>query len=189
MAGLVIPLTRQFLLPALPVFSWLIFFYSSQFVPAAYRPGIWVRLLPALENMLYGANLSNILAAHQSTPLDILAWIPYGVVHYGSPVVVSGFMFIFGPPGTLPIWARSFGYMCLTGVIIQIFFPCSAPWYENMYGLAPANYSIHGSPAGLAAIDRLFGGQFYTNTFLASPVVFGAFPSLHSGFVSIEALF
>jgi len=79
--------------------------------------------------------------------------------------------------------------MNMAGVIIQIFFPCAAPWYENMYGLAPANYSIPGSPAGLAAIDKLFGIDLYTSTFTASPLVFGAFPSLHAANATIEAFF
>ena len=148
-----------------------------------------MRVLPALENILYGANLSNILSAHKSTALDILAWLPYGLLHYGSPVVCLILMFIFAPPGTIPVFARSFGYMNLTGVLIQLCFPTSAPWYENMYGLAPANYSIKGSPAGLAAIDKLLGFPMYTATFTASPMVFGAFPSLHSGWATLECLF
>ncbi|KAK4548899.1 hypothetical protein LTR36_008672 [Oleoguttula mirabilis] len=189
MMSLVIPITRQFFLPFLPIGSWLVLFYASQFVPAEYRPQIWVRVLPALENILYGANLSNILSAHKSTVLTVLAWIPYGVTHIGAPFVCSGLMFVFGPPGTVPVFAKAFGYMNITGVLIQIFFPCSPPWYENMYGLAPANYSIPASPAGLAAIDKLFGIDMYTSTFAASPVVFGAFPSLHSGCATIEVLF
>ncbi|KAI9696636.1 MAG: Aureobasidin resistance protein Aur1 [Bogoriella megaspora] len=98
-------------------------------------------------------------------------------------------MFVFGPPGVVPQFARAFGYMNLVGVVIQLLFPCSAPWYENMYGLAPADYSIPGSPAGLAAIDKLFGIDLYTSTFTASPLVFGAFPSLHAANATIEALF
>ena len=58
-----------------------------------------------------------------------------------------------------------------------------------MFGLAPANYSMKGSPAGLAAVDKLFGADIYTSTFTASPMVFGAFPSLHSGNATLEALF
>ncbi|KAK5137177.1 hypothetical protein LTR08_000682 [Meristemomyces frigidus] len=189
LTSLVIPVTRQFTLPFLPIASWLVLFYACKFVPGDYRPPIWVRVLPALENILYGANLSNILSAHKSTFLDVLAWLPYGITHFGAPFVVSGLMFLFGPPGTLPVFARSFGYMNITGVLIQIFLPCSPPWYENLYGLAPANYSMPGSPAGLAAIDKLFGIDLYTSTFTASPVVFGAFPSLHSGCATIEALF
>lgn len=160
-----------------------------RFIGAEYRPPIWVRVLPTLESVFYGANISNILSAHHHTVLDILAWLPYGITHFGAPFVVSIFMFIFGPPGTLPIFARTFGYMNLAGVVIQILFPCSPPWYENLYGLAPANYSIKGSPAGLAAIDQLFGINLYTSTFTASPLVFGAFPSLHAGTSTTEALF
>ena len=189
LTSLVIPITRQFFLPFLPIAGWLVLFYACQFIPGDYRPGIWVRVLPALENILYGANLSNILAAHKNAVLDVLAWLPYGITHFGAPFVCSGLMFIFGPPGTTPTFARAFGYMNITGVIIQILFPCSAPWYENLYGLAPANYSMPGSPAGLAAIDKLFGIDLYTSTFTASPLVFGAFPSLHSGNATIEALF
>lgn len=154
---------------------------SCSFIPSEWRPPIWVRVLPALENVFYGANLSNILSAHTNTFLDIMGWLPYGIIHFGAPVVCSIVIFIFASPGTLPVFARSFGYMNLIGVSIQLLFPCSPPWYENLYGLAPANYSIPGSPAGLAAIDKLFGVPFYTPLFTGSPMVFGAFPSLHAG--------
>ena len=138
---------------------------------------------------MYGANLSNILSAHQNTFLDIMAWLPYGIIHFGGPAVCSAIMFVFAAPGTVPVFAQSFGYMNLIGVAIQLLFPCSPPWYENMYGLAPANYSIHGSPAGLARIDKLLGIPMYTPGFTGSPMVFGAFPSLHAGSATIEALF
>ena len=159
------------------------------FIPSDWRPPIWVRVLPALENIFYGANLSNILSAHKNVLLDVLAWLPYGIIHFGAPAVCSAIMFIFGPPGTVPVFARAFGYLNLAGVTIQLLFPCSPPWYENLYGLAPANYSMAGSPAGLARIDLLFGIDLYTSNFTASPMVFGAFPSLHAGSATIEALF
>lgn len=160
-----------------------------RFVPSDLRPGIWVRVLPALENILYGANISNILSAHQNTVLDVLAWIPYGLCHYGAPFVVSIIMFIFGPPGTVPVFAKTLGYISLTAVAIQLVFPCSPPWYENRFGLAPADYSMQGDPAGLARIDSLLGVDLYTSGFHASPVVFGAFPSLHAADSTLAALF
>lgn len=160
-----------------------------RFISGDYRPPIWVRVLPALENILYGANLSNILSAHKHVVLDVLAWLPYGIAHYGSPVVVCICLFIWGPPGTMPTFARAFGYMNIAGVTIQLLFPCSPPWYENLYGLAPANYSVPGDAAGLKAIDKLFGIDLYTSGFHASPMVFGAFPSLHSGWATLETLF
>jgi hypothetical protein len=38
-------------------------------------------------------------------------------------------------------------------------------------------------------IDRIFGGTGYTNAFGNAPLVFGAFPSLHAGTSTMEALF
>ncbi|KAL8784162.1 MAG: hypothetical protein Q9213_004136 [Squamulea squamosa] len=189
LTSLIIPATRQFFLPFLPIITWLVWFYACGFIPSYWRPPIWVRVLPALENILYGANISNILSAHQNTFLDIMAWLPYGIIHFGAPAVFSLIMFIFASPGTVPVFARSYGYMNLIGVSIQLLFPCSPPWYENMYGLAPANYTIKGSPAGLARIDKLLGIALYTPGFTGSPMVFGAFPSLHAGSAVIEALF
>jgi membrane-associated phospholipid phosphatase len=160
-----------------------------RFIPAEWRPPIWVKVLPALENILYGANLSNILSAHKNTTLDLLAWFPYGLGHFGAPFVCSAIMFIWGPPTTVPVFGFAFGYLNLLGVITQVMLPCSAPWYENMYGLAPANYSMKGSPAGLARIDAFLGFDMYTSGFTASPMVFGAFPSLHAATSTLEALF
>ena len=159
------------------------------FIPSEWRPPIWVRVLPALENIFYGANLSNILSAHQHTILDVMAWLPYGITHFGAPAVVTIILFIFGPPGLAPSFGRSIGYLGIVGVIIQFTFPCSPPWYENLHGLAPAHYGMPGSPGGLRRIDELFGIDLYTSSFTASPVPFGAFPSLHAGFSTLEALF
>jgi len=61
--------------------------------------------------------------------------------------------------------------------------------YENMYGFAPADYSMNGSPGGLERIDMLFGTNLYTSSFSASPVVFGAFPSLHAGWATLHSLY
>lgn len=187
--SLLLPITRQFFLPFLPIASWLVLFYACRFIPTEYRPPIWVRVLPALENIVYGANLSNILSANKHVVLDVLAWLPYGIIHFGAPFVTSAVIFVFAAPGTLQVYARSFGYLNLIGVVIQIAFPCAPPWYESKYGLQPANYSMEGSPAGLARIDQLFGIDLYTSTFTAAPLVFGAMPSLHAGQATCHALF
>ena len=58
-----------------------------------------------------------------------------------------------------------------------------------MYGFSPADYTMNGSPGGLARIDFLFGLNLYTSSFSASPIVFGAFPSLHAGWATLHALY
>ncbi|KAG6820997.1 hypothetical protein H0H93_008626 [Arthromyces matolae] len=187
--ALLIPLTSQFFLPATPIFTWLITYYSSRFIPTSWRPNISVSLLPTLESVLYGANISDILTRFTHPILDIIAWLPYGVGHFSLPFFVAAFLWLFRSKESLHLWARTFGYLNFTGVAIQIFFPCAAPWYEVIHGLTPANYSMKGSPGGLARIDALLGGSTYTVGFSNAPVVFGAFPSLHAACATIEALF
>ncbi|KAF8197032.1 hypothetical protein BJ912DRAFT_1020927 [Pholiota molesta] len=174
--ALAIPLTSQFFVPATPVLSWVLTWYSSRFMPSDWRPAISVSLLPTLESVLYGANISDILTRFTHPILDILAWLPYGVVHFTCPAVIAVFLWLFRTKPVLHLWARTFGYMNLAGVLIQLVLPCSAPWYELIYG-------------GLARIDALFGSKTYTTGFTNSPLVFGAFPSLHAGNATLEALF
>ncbi|CAO3642169.1 unnamed protein product [Mucor fragilis] len=189
-AALVIFDMVRFTLPAMVVFTWLITFYAVQFIPNTIKPQhIFVNILPTLERIIYGANLSEIISQHTSPALDIFAWLPYGIIHFAFPFAFSLALFIFGPPGTLAVFGQAFGYMNLAGVLTQLVFPTSPPWYELSYGSAPADYSVHGQPGGLARIDEILGLNLYGTTFGNSPLVFGAFPSLHSGCATIEMLF
>ncbi|OBA19994.1 PAP2-domain-containing protein [Metschnikowia bicuspidata var. bicuspidata NRRL YB-4993] len=184
-----IPLTSQFFLHALPIFTWLALFFSASKIPHSWKPAISVKFLPAMETILYGDNLSNVLAETNNSVLDVLAWLPYGIIHFASPFIVALFIFLFAPPTSLNSFGFAFGYMNLTGVFIQLLFPAAAPWYKNIHGLEPANYAMNGSPGGLGRIDELFGVDMYTTTFQNSPLVFGAFPSLHSGCAVMDVLF
>ncbi|EAA30690.1 hypothetical protein GE21DRAFT_10430 [Neurospora crassa] len=186
---LLMPITQQFFLPSLPIWTYLLYFFASRFIAPEYRPHIWVKVLPALENVLYGANLSNILSAHSHPVLDLLAWFPYGIGHFALPAICSAILFLFAAPGSTPVFARAFGYMCMLAVTIQLIFPCTPPWYEKAHGLEPAHYGMEGSPAGLARIDKLFGVDMYTTSFTTAPLPFGAFPSLHGANAVLEALF
>lgn len=184
-----IPITGQFVFNAFPIFTWLALYFTSSSFDTSYRPPITVKVLPAVETILYGDNLSDILAASTNTTLDLITWLPYGIFHFGAPFVVAGTLFLFGPPTILRGYSFAFGYMNLFGVIIQNIFPAAPPWYKLLYGLSPANYSMKGSPGGLSRIDEYFGVNIYTQGFSNSAVVFGALPSLHSGCATMEALF
>lgn len=185
----IIPLTSQFFFNALPILTWVALYFTSSYFPASYRPKITVKVLPAVETILYGDNLSDLLAASTNKFCDILAWIPYGLFHFGAPFVVAAIIFLFGPPTVLRGYAFAFGYMNLIGVIVQNGFPAAPPWYKILYGLESAHYGMRGSPGGLARIDKLLGINLYTGGFENSSVIFGAFPSLHSGCATMEALF
>ncbi|SCU89614.1 LANO_0D05710g1_1 [Lachancea nothofagi CBS 11611] len=184
-----LPATSQFFFNALPIFTWLALYFTSSSFSAEHRPPITVQVLPAIETILYGDNLSDILAASLNKPLDFLAWIPYGLFHFGAPFVVAIILFLCGPPTILRGYAFAFGYMNLFGVMSQNLFPAAPPWYKILYGLSPANYAMKGSPGGLGRIDQYLGISLYTDGFSNSAVIFGALPSLHSGCSTMEALF
>ncbi|KAI7865447.1 hypothetical protein BDF14DRAFT_1825699 [Spinellus fusiger] len=185
-----LPYIRRFILPATPVLTWLLTFYACQFIPTIYRPQhIFVTVLPALEQIIYGAHLSDILSKYTHPVLDVLAWLPYGVLHFSFPFLLSLLLFYYGPPGCLPVFGQAFGYMNISGVLTQLIFPNASPWYALSYGSMPATYSVPGEAGGLTRIDELFGLSLYGSTFRTSPVVFGAFPSLHSGSATLEMLF
>lgn len=187
--ALLVPFTSQFFMPAIPVFAWLLMYYTSRFIPPAWRPTVSVALLPTLESVLYGANISDILTRFTHPVFDVIAWLPYGINHFAFPFVVAAFVWLFRAKEVLHLWARVFGYMNCAGVFFQIIFPCAAPWYEVIHGLTPANYGMRGSPGGLLRIDRIFHSNGYTMTFSGAPLIFGAFPSLHAGCATLEALF
>lgn len=189
LAAILVPITSQFFFPALPIFTWLFVFYSCSSVPVSIRPPIQVQFLPAIESIMYGDDLSNILSSFQHPVLDILAWLPYGIIHFAIPFITAALIFLFAPPTTLRTYGFSFGFMNLTGVLIQLCFPCAPPWYKYLYGLKPATYSVSGSAGGLARVDDILGVQMYGTSFGASPMVFGALPSLHSGCAVMIALY
>lgn len=73
---------------------------------------------------------------------------------------------------------------------IAAIFVSTSIGYETRYGpVHPATYSMPGDPGGLARVDDILGLNMYKTTFTASPLVFGAFPSLHSACAWQIALF
>ena len=125
--SLLLPITSQFTLPATSIFTWLTLFFAARFIPAESRPRIHVNLLPALEAVLYGANISDLQTRYTNAGLDILAWLPYGVLHFSLPFVVATILWVAGPRGAIRYWAQAFGWMNLVGVMVQILLPCAAP--------------------------------------------------------------
>ena len=123
----IIPITGQFVWPATPVFAWLVTFFSARYIPSSSRPKIHVNLLPALESVMYGANISDLQTRFTHPILDVIAWLPYGVLHFAIPFIVALFLWVFGPRGSVQYWGRAFGLMNLIGVVTQILLPCAAP--------------------------------------------------------------
>lgn len=135
---LAIPFTNQFFAPAAPILIWVMSWSCSQYIPIKYRPRISVTLLPTLEFVLFGGNISDILTRYTHPVLDVLAWLPYGVIHFVGPFLIAAALWLWrGNVGNkrneaLKFWATSFGYMNLAGVIFQNVFPCAPPCESTM---------------------------------------------------------
>eukprot|EP00741_Cyanophora_paradoxa_P001367 tig00000480_g1323.t1 len=171
-----------------PVLVYLALFSEQRAVPAALRPPIVAGLLPAWDRALLGARADEIFAQNPSAPLDLLAGLCYGVMHYLSPFFFFVFLWSRSTPA-LKVAARAFGRMNTLAVLVQFLFPTCPPWYDAVYGPAPPDYSMLGNAAGLLRVDRLLGASFFGPAFERSPLVFGSFPSLHACWPLFFALF
>lgn len=139
--GLLIPLTSQFILPATPIFSWLVLYWSSRYTPEFIRPNhIWVSVLPTLESVLYGANISDILTRITNPFLDVLAWLPYGILHFGFPFVTAALIWIFGP------WVHSSFLFLLYKIHFQL-----------TDTFSPYSSSCHDRPGAVKFFAKVFG--------------------------------
>ncbi|KAJ3312587.1 Aureobasidin resistance protein Aur1 [Boothiomyces sp. JEL0838] len=163
--------------------SLLSFFISKYYFKIVYHAE-YITLVPLLLWVL------NFIAQVAITPaLDALLFLPYGILHYLSPVIFTLLGVTYGKMDIVKKYLYTLGWMNVTGVVTQLVLPCAAPWYNLKFGIAEANYSIPGDPAGLVNVDKLFGTQLFSNVFQSSPLVFGALPSLHSAMAVLVMLF
>ena len=85
-------------------------------------------------------------------------------------------------------WALGCQNIC--GVLTHLLFPCAPPWFIHLYGEdAYADYEMPGYAAGLTRVDVALGTHLNSKGFHASPIVFGAVPSLHSAMAVLTFLF
>ncbi|KAK6460662.1 hypothetical protein DFJ63DRAFT_315324 [Scheffersomyces coipomensis] len=115
------------------------------------------------------------------TPKDILAWFSYVIGHFCAPLFTAIWLYVFHAPGSLKLFSIALGVQNIAGVLTHLSFPNAPPWFIHLYGEnSLADYDMPGYAAGLTRVDVAMGTHLNTNGFHASPIVFGALPSLHS---------
>jgi len=177
--------TRKLLL--LPLAAWYFLWHFSPWIPHDVRPSIHVDKLLEFETYLFSTLPHQAITYYHSEHLDVLMAIPY-TLHVAWPIIFSLWALRKSTRLLLP-FANCFGLLSFMAVVTELLFPCAPPWYFEKYGIAPATYDLPGDPGGLARVDKLFGIEFYNGTFSKSPLVFGAFPSLHVGWPVLLAFF
>lgn len=179
--------TRGIVITFSTITTWVFLFTSAKAIPDDWRRSIDVTTLYNWESKfdLFCFKFYK----DDNTFLDLLAWLPYGIVHYAMPIITGICLMIWYKPGYVSTYLFFFGLMNTIGVITQLSWPTAPPWYYRKYETMPANYTMHGDPAGLERIDDLFGLNLYTSSFTSNPLPWGAWPSLHSGFATFTATF
>ncbi|KAI5969949.1 IPT1 [Candida margitis] len=121
---------------------------------------------------------------------DLLAWTSYVLGHITVPIITAVWLYVFHAPGVLKSYGWALGLQNICGVLTHLIFPCAPPWFIHLYGEnAPANYDLPGYAAGLTRVDVALGTHLNSKGFHASPIVFGAVPSLHSAMAVMTFLF
>jgi len=179
--------TRGITISLAPMIIWVLLFTSAKDISLSWQRPIDVNTLYNVEVEL--GSVSFIFSKNENVFFDLLAWIPYGIIHYIMPILVGVYLALFYKPGYCGVYLFFFGIMNTNAVLTQLLWPTSPPWYYKKNGTNPADYTMHGDPAGLQRIDKLFHVDFYTSTFTSNPLPWGAWPSLHSGFAAYSAIF
>jgi len=191
----------------IPALIWLIMFQFSKYIPHDQRPTIDVTTLSKLENiLLFGMSLQhfprNLIPEKEQfkdllTFLDMTAAFAY-LIHFVVTWIFAVFLFLYyrkktttlGYPVIQPytfLWC--FGFLNVLAVGTQLAWPTAPPWYVEMYGDSPANYTMAGEPAGLGKADDLLQYPLFRNLYGHSPIVFGSFPSLHGAWPIVITIF
>ncbi|ODQ82024.1 hypothetical protein BABINDRAFT_160234 [Babjeviella inositovora NRRL Y-12698] len=116
-----------------------------------------------------------------STPKDLFAWFLYVLLHLLAPIFTAIWLYVFHVPGALLTFSWCLGFQNIAGVLTHLVFPNAPPWFISLYGPdKAADYDTPGYAAGLTRVDVAMGTHLNSQGFHKSPIVFGAFPSLHS---------
>jgi hypothetical protein len=135
-------------------------------------------------------NMDEHFAHSISKTTDLIAWFFYVLGHITFPILTAVWLYVFHQQGALRCFSIALGTQNMMGVLTHLTFPNAPPWFIHMYGLdADANYDMPGYAAGLTRVDTVLGTHMHSNGFHKSPIVFGAFPSLHSAMAFQVCLF
>jgi len=165
---------------------WYLMYTSAPLLPESLKPPINVHL-SEYDRALFTVLPHQLISVVHSPVMDIVAAIPY-TLHIFWPIGFSLWCFKKSPAQLLP-YLNVFGVVSFLAVLTELVYPCAPPWYLEKYGFAPATYDLPGDPGGLLRIDTYWQTSFYASTFDKSPLVFGAFPSLHVAWPTILSLF
>lgn len=183
---------RYWVINLIPAALWLCSYLSAAWIRSTTRPSVSVFALPRADNLLIGGLPHRWLGDNPIAAFDLFAAGPY-MFHAALPVIFLPWLAINESRENMASFCRAFGWMNLVSVATQISLPTAPPWFHDAYVRATnpqlPSYEQKGHPAGLLRVDTILGTRIFQNAYSQSPVVYGAFPSMHCGWPFILALF
>lgn len=144
-------------------------------------------VLPWLDESIFQCLPHRALSTHPNIVLDLLAAIPY-LIHFPLPVLFIAYLY-FTHRRRKQIYAFLWcaGWVNLLAVLVQFLFPTAPPWFNDtaQYDVNGVFVSAGNNEAGFERLDRVFSVRMFHSIYGASPVKFGAMPSLHVAWPAI----
>ncbi|KAJ3036822.1 Aureobasidin resistance protein Aur1 [Rhizophlyctis rosea] len=103
------------------------------------------------------------LVENPAAAFDVWGFLPYGVLYSASPGLFGFCIDLTVNSKASMIFLQAFGYQNIVGIATQSVFPSAAPWYNGLYGYAPASYNMPGNPTSEVRVDKLFVTHLYTS--------------------------
>ncbi|XP_057313997.1 uncharacterized protein LOC130655279 [Hydractinia symbiolongicarpus] len=182
---------RPLLLSAAPFLIYLIVYSNYKFIRAITgldelrKPSY--TFLPWLEYMVFHFYPHRFLSKFATPILDFLAAVPY-LIHFPLPALFLIYL-LSGENRRKHIFSFLWcaGWVNLVAVFIQFVFPTAPPWFvDSAVFDNEGNFLKSGAnEAGFHRLDALLGHSFFHGIYAASPLKFGAFPSLHVAWPAI----
>jgi len=182
---------RKALMAFLPYTIYLIFYSNYNLFRALTgldqirKPNI--DFLPWIESVIFHCHPHRLFSKIANPFLDCLAAIPY-LVHFPLPAFFLLYLLI-NPKKRYSIltFAWCGGWVNLCALFLQYIFPTAPPWYVDsvVYGTDGHVVKAGSNEAGFQRLDAFIGMSFFHGVYSASPLKFGAFPSLHVAWPAI----
>lgn len=145
------------------------------------------QILPYLEETVFQCQPHRKLAAYANPVFDFLAAIPY-LVHFPLPAFFGIYLYVV-PHRRKQLYSFLWcaGWVNFLAVIVQFVFPTAPPWFTDSAVFDESGHliSVANNEAGFERLDILFNMKLFHNIYGASPVKFGAMPSLHVAWPTI----
>lgn len=129
--------------------------------------------------------LSQVIASHQSTVLDLLCGVTY-LLFLPEVFGLAIYLFFRSRARTLEL---SLGFLIvnLVGWTIWVLFPVAPPWYADLHPGSTTSLHAAANAAALERVDALIGVAYFRSFYAKSAYVFGAIPSLHVAYATLVA--